>query len=109
MYPCKYSNANIGKMKQLMKIHNNIGYSDHIQGTDSAKIAISEGATVIEKHFTLDNDLPGRDNKFAILPHQMKDISVYIERYNEMLIDHGVDYQEGELDSRTNYTGRFDG
>ena len=43
-------------MKQLMKIHNNIGYSDHIQGTDSAKIAISEGATVIEKHFKLGDD-----------------------------------------------------
>ena len=109
MYPCDYNNANIKKMKKLMEIHNLVGYSDHIQGTDSAKIAISEGAIVIEKHFTLDNDLPGRDNKFAILPNQMLDISNYISRYNMMLVDLGVDFQDGELDSRKNYTGRFNG
>ena len=67
------------------------------------------GAVVIEKHFTLDNDLPGRDNKFAILPNQMLDISNYISRYNMMLVDLGVDFQDGELDSRKNYTGRFNG
>lgn len=109
MYPCNYENANIGKMKKIMTIHNLVGYSDHIQGTDSAKIAISEGAKVIEKHFTLDNELPGRDNKFAILPNQMKDISDYISRYNKMLINHGIDFQSGEEDSRNNYTGRFNG
>ena len=109
MYPCNYTNANIPKMKRLMQLHNKVGYSDHIQGSESAKIAISEGAIVIEKHFTLDNDLPGRDNKFANLPNQFKDISDYIKKYNEMLIDHGEDYQEGEEDSRNNYTGRFNG
>ena len=109
MYPCNYNNANIKKMKKLMQIHDLVGYSDHIQGSDSAKIAISEGAVVIEKHFTLDNDLPGRDNKFAILPHQMLDISDYILKYNMMLVDLGVDFQDGELDSRKNYTGRFNG
>lgn len=108
-YPCDYENANILKMKELMKVHNLVGYSDHIQGTDSAKIAISEGALVIEKHFTLDNELPGRDNKFAILPEQMKDIHDYIQKYNSMLIDHGNDFQSAEEDSRNNYTGRFNG
>ena len=83
-----------------MEIHDLVGYSDHIQGSDSAKIAISGGAVVIEKHFTLDNDLPGRDNKFAILPHQMLDISDYILKYNMMLEDLGVDFQDGELDSK---------
>ena len=109
MYPCDYSNANIPKMKKLMKIHDNVGYSDHIQGSESAKIAISEGAKVIEKHFTLDNDLPGRDNKFANLPSQFKDISDFLIKYNDMLIGHGEDYQAGEKDSRLNYTGRFNG
>lgn len=109
MYPCNYSNANIPKMKELMKIHNFVGYSDHIQGSESAKIAIAEGAQVIEKHFTLDNNLPGRDNKFANLPEQFKDISDFMIRYNEMLTNHGNDFQHGEKDSRLNYTGRFNG
>ena len=109
MYPCDYTNANIPKMKKLMNIHNNVGYSDHIQGSESAKIAIAEGAKVIEKHFTLNNDLPGRDNKFANLPSQFKDIADFLIKYNEMLIGHGEDYQIGEEDSRQNYTGRFNG
>jgi len=109
MYPCNYGNANLPKMKELMKIHENVGYSDHIQGPESAKIAIAEGAKVIEKHFTLDNNLPGRDNKFANLPSQFKDISDFLVNYNEMMVDHGMDYQDGEEDSRLNYKGRFDG
>ena len=39
----------------------------------------------------------------------MKDISDYISRYNNMLINHGIDLQPGEEDSRNNYTGRFNG
>ena len=109
MYPCDYKNANLAKMKALMKITDKVGYSDHIQGVESAKIAIGEGAVAIEKHFTLDNNLPGRDNKFAILPIHFKDLSDYILRYKEMFINHGFDFQEGESDSRTNYTGRFNG
>ena len=109
MYPCDYTNANLNRMKSFLDIYDLVGYSDHIQGSDSAKIAIAEGAKVIEKHFTLDNNLPGRDNKFAILPEQMKEISTFIKRYNSMLIDLGKDFQDGELDSRNNYTGRFNG
>jgi len=109
MYPCKFKNANLPKMKHLQKIHPNVGYSDHIVGVESAKIAIGEGAKVIEKHFTLNNDLPGRDNKFAILPTHLKELREYIDSYNEMMINHGLGFQEGEKDSRLNYTGRFDG
>ena len=85
------------------------GYSDHIQGVESAKVAIEFGAQVIEKHFTIDNNLPGRDNKFAILPNELANLSSYLELRNEMLIDHGVDFQDCETDSRNNYTGRFNG
>ena len=109
-YPCDPKQANILKMKNLMKITNsNIGYSDHIQGVESAKVAIGEGAEVIEKHFTIDNDLPGRDNKFAILPHQMKDLTDYIKMREDMFISHGDGFQESEADSRKNYAGRFNG
>ena len=114
-YPCNPSIANLPRMERLhhmLKVkfnNNNIGYSDHIQGVESAKVAIERGATVIEKHFTTDNDLPGRDNKFAVLPNDLANLSLYIKLRKEMLIDHGVDYQECEADSRNNYTGRFNG
>lgn len=108
-YPCSPSIANIPRMQALKLLNHKVGYSDHIQGVESAKVAIEFGAKVIEKHFTIDNDLPGRDNKFAILPSDLLDLSSYIKLRNEMLIDHGVDFQECETDSRTNYAGRFNG
>ena len=92
-----------------MKLHESVGYSDHILGVESAKIAIGMGAEVIEKHFTIDNDLPGRDNKFAILPNHLKDLSLFISNRKKMLIDHGFGFQDGEKDSRINYEGRFNG
>tara|TARA_R100001015_G_C4625764_1_gene184432 strand:+ start:1612 stop:2439 length:828 start_codon:yes stop_codon:yes gene_type:complete len=116
-YPCKPEIANIRKIESLKRACHLptvayadwIGYSDHMQGVESAKVAIGFGATVIEKHFTIDNNLPGRDNKFAILPHELKDLSNFIELREKMMKDHGDDYQDCELDSRKNYTGRFDG
>lgn len=109
VYPCNYDMANIPKFKVLQSIHDKIGYSDHIQGVDSAKVAIGEGAVVIEKHFTTDNNLPGRDNVFAILPEDIKELSTFIDRREDMFIDHGVDYLPQEKDSRDNYRGRWDG
>lgn len=108
-YPCRPTQANLLRMVKLKSLNFPVGYSDHIQGVESAKVAIGEGAVVIEKHFTVDNDLPGRDNKFAILPEQLKNLTEYIDMREEMYISHGNDYQKGELDSRLNYTGRFDG
>jgi len=108
-YPCNPSMANLPRMKLLSELGFPIGYSDHIQGVESAKVAIGWGASVIEKHFTINNELPGRDNKFAVLPHQMKDLTEYIEMIEEMMDSHGSDYQQSETDSRNNYTGRFDG
>ena len=63
---------------------------------------------VIEKHFTLDHDLPGRDNKFAILPHELKELSDYIKMREEMNINHGDGYLECEQEARDIMTGRFD-
>ena len=108
-YPCDYSIANLPRMNKLKELGCKIGYSDHIVGVESAKIAICEGAEVIEKHFTINNDLPGRDNKFAILPEDMRDLNEFIKNRNLMLVKISDDYQDCEKDSRKNYTGRFDG
>tara|TARA_B100001093_G_C26711792_1_gene963753 strand:+ start:171 stop:971 length:801 start_codon:yes stop_codon:yes gene_type:complete len=109
VYPGEYFEANLPKMKMLALINDKVGLSDHIQGVESSKIAIGEGAVIIEKHFTIDRDLPGRDNKFSILPDQLKDLSDFIKNRELMLKDQGVGYNEKENDSRQNYTGRFNG
>ena len=108
-YPLDPKNANILKIDELNKLFKWVGYSDHMQGVESAKVALEFGVHTIEKHFTIDNELPGRDNKFAILPKQLNNLSTYLKLRNDMMINKGLDYQEPELDSRLNYTGRFNG
>ena len=58
-YPLEYENINFSKFFYL-KIDLKVGYSGHCKGVDDAIFAISNGAVAVEKHFTSDNDLPGK-------------------------------------------------
>jgi len=108
-YPGNPEQANITKINHLKQLCNSVGYSDHIMGVESAKVAIAYGIDVVEKHFTIDHDLPGRDNKFAILPEELKNLKDYVMLYKQMHEWHGLDYLESEEGSRNSYTGRFNG
>ena len=106
-YPLTDENVNFPKLLEIKKKHSQIGYSGHLKGVDDAIAAISFGAMIVEKHFTIDNDLPGRDNKFALLPEDMKIISNYRDIFSKMNIDKGLDVQECEMDIYKNYRGRW--
>ena len=62
---------------------------------------------IIEKHFTVDRTLPGRDNENAILPDEMKVLTSFCESYRLMDIDNGLDFQDTEADVVENYRGRW--
>ena len=52
----------------------------------------------MEKHFTIDNNLPGQDNKFALLQKiEMKTISNYRNIFSKMSVNKGLDVQECEM------------
>ena len=53
--------------------------------------------------------LVSRDNKFSILPEQLKDFTDFIKNRELMFNNLGLGYNEKENDSRINYTGRFNG
>jgi len=108
-YPCNYENANLPKINKLKELTSNVGYSDHTLGVLSSIASIEYGVTMIEKHFTIDNNLPGRDNQFAILPEELKSLKNYIELRDVMNVDKGDGHQECELDARENYSGRWNG
>ena len=61
-YPLKPENCNFAKFHYLKIYIKKIGYSGHFEGIEDAIYAITNGAIVIEKHFTTNNDLEGRDN-----------------------------------------------
>jgi N,N'-diacetyllegionaminate synthase len=106
-YPCKEDIVNFPKLEKIKSLGVKFGYSGHYSGTEDAFVAISRGASFIEKHFTLDNDLPGRDNKFALLPMQFEEISKFVRLYEMMNIDRGLEPQQSEMDIIKLYRGRW--
>ena len=72
-YPTPMKDVNLRamvSMKQAFGVQ--VGYSDHTPGIEVAIAAAALGATVIEKHFTLDRNLPGPDHKASLEPHELK-------------------------------------
>ena len=107
-YPCDYDRVNMKRLEDLSELSNaRLGYSGHHPDITDAMLAISAGCEYVEKHFTIDNDLPGRDNKFAILPKKMKLLSDFRDAVEEMNEYHGRDFQDIEYDTVQNYRGRW--
>ncbi len=106
-YPCSYEDINLPRINYLKKLSKKIGYSGHLSGTEDAISAIVMGAEYIEKHFTINKKLPGRDNKFAILPDDLKSISFFRDQYLKMSDFKGLDLQKSEYDIFNNYRGRW--
>ncbi len=106
-YPCKLENINFPRFEKLKSLSKEVGYSGHYSGIDDAFAAMTLGANYIEKHFTIDNELPGRDNKFAILPEAFSSISKFRDNLMKMNLDKGLDLQECEKDIFNNYRGRW--
>lgn len=73
-YPCPISALNLSVLPQIQSRYDiPVGFSDHsIDPVIAPIIAVAYGATVIEKHFTLDRNLPGPDHPFALIPNELK-------------------------------------
>lgn len=72
-YPTPMEDVNLRAMVAMKKAFGvSTGYSDHTAGIEIPLAAVALGATVIEKHFTLDRNLPGPDHKASLEPHELK-------------------------------------
>lgn len=72
-YPAPYDSVNLNAMLTLQNEFGfNIGYSDHTNGIEVPVAAVAMGATVIEKHFTLDKNMEGPDHKASLEPDELK-------------------------------------
>jgi len=72
-YPTPYHDVNLLAMndiKQTLQVE--VGYSDHTLGIEVPIAAVALGATIIEKHFTLDRNLPGPDHAASLEPAELK-------------------------------------
>ncbi|MDC3293774.1 N-acetylneuraminate synthase family protein [Alphaproteobacteria bacterium] len=72
-YPTAISDVNLNKIITLSNKYDvPVGFSDHTVGWEAAVQAVSLGAVVLEKHFTLDKNLPGPDHWFSTDPQEFK-------------------------------------
>lgn len=74
-YPTPMKNVNLIAMQSIQKeLEVAVGYSDHTLGIEVPIAAVSLGASVIEKHITLDKNLPGPDHKASLEPDELKNM-----------------------------------
>ncbi len=72
-YPAPFAEVNLRSMATLAQAFGlAVGYSDHTPGIAIPVAAVALGAVLIEKHFTLDRNLPGPDHKASLEPDELK-------------------------------------
>lgn len=85
-YPTPYEDVNLRAMETLRNRYKvKVGYSDHTKGIEVPIAAVALGAEVIEKHFTLDKNLPGPDHKASLEPKELAAMVSSIRNIEEAL------------------------
>jgi N,N'-diacetyllegionaminate synthase len=89
-YPAPLIDINLNAMQTMQQAFNvSVGYSDHSQGIEVAIAAVALGASVIEKHFTIDKNLPGPDHKASLEPDELRRMITGI-RSIELAMGNGI-------------------
>tara|TARA_B100001250_G_scaffold139846_1_gene119793 strand:+ start:2166 stop:3176 length:1011 start_codon:yes stop_codon:yes gene_type:complete len=89
-YPTPMRDVNLNAINTIRnEFKINVGYSDHTLGIEVPIAAVSIGANVIEKHFTLDRSLPGPDHSASLLPGELRSMVLAI-RNIEIAMGNGL-------------------
>ena len=87
-YPTPFEDVNLRAMQTIAKELNvKVGYSDHTLGIEVSIAAVAMGASVIEKHFTLDKSMEGPDHKASLEPDELKKMVQAIRNIEKALGD----------------------
>lgn len=89
-YPTREQDVNLNAMITMKNVFNiDVGYSDHTIGIEVPIAAVALGATIIEKHFTLDKSMEGPDHKASLEPNDLREM-VFLIRNVEKAMGKGV-------------------
>lgn len=89
-YPAPLQDINLNAMSTMSDVFGlRTGYSDHSEGIIVPTAAVALGATLIEKHFTMDKSLPGPDHKASLEPEELK-VMVSAIRIVEQVMGDGI-------------------
>lgn len=87
-YPTPFEDVNLKAMLTLKEKFNvEVGYSDHTKGIEVPIAAVAMGATIIEKHFTLDRNMEGPDHKASLEPNELKQMVQSIRNIEKAIGD----------------------
>ena len=90
-YPTPMEDVNLKAMLHIQReLGVPVGYSDHTLGIEVPIAAVALGATVIEKHFTLDKTLPGPDHKASLEPEELKAMVMAIRNVEKVIGGSGL-------------------
>lgn len=100
-YPAAFQDVHLRAMLSIKERFGlPVGYSDHTFGTVVAPLAVAMGATVIEKHFTLDKKLPGPDHQASLEPEELNQLIDSIRQAEQILGSPEKKPAQSELDVR---------
>lgn len=100
-YPTQFTDVNLRAMVKMKDYFNlPVGLSDHTLGIEIPIAAVSLGANIIEKHFTLDRSLPGPDHSFAAEPKELRKMVESVRKVEKALGDGVKNPAESELENR---------
>ena len=87
-YPAPMQDINLNAIKTLKRSFGlKVGFSDHSQGTVPPIAAVAIGASIIEKHFTLDKKLPGPDHRASLEPDDLYDMVAAVRTVEKIMGD----------------------
>ena len=104
IYPPKYEDINLNNITMLRQTFGYpVGFSDHSIGVSIPLVAVALSSCVIEKHFTLNKDLPGWDHEISADPGEMKTIVQEAKNVTKALGSYRRIVNDAELDKRKKF------
>lgn len=103
-YPAPFKDVNLRYLTRLAELGDcPVGYSGHERGYHVPIAAIGLGATIIEKHFTIDRSMEGNDHKVSLLPHEFTEMVQRVREVEDALGSEGPRaVSTGEMMNRVN-------
>ncbi|NQV81339.1 MAG: N-acetylneuraminate synthase family protein [Alphaproteobacteria bacterium] len=103
LYPTPPEEVNLRSMETLRQFGHLVGFSDHSSGPEIALASVALGATVIEKHFTIDKEMFGWDHKISMDPDEMRILCEGAKRIHQALGRSRRVVGDRELSQRSSY------
>ncbi len=107
LYPTPLDKVNLERMNWLRSFGVEVGFSDHSLGVEASMLAISMGAQMVEKHFTLSRRLPGKDQAVSGTPEEFAQLVAWAALVEQMKGQAHPGMSEEELKLRALYVGKW--